>query len=284
MEIYKPPSACLLRRFRQRKKLTLEEAATFLDISASALSRKERGEKPVERPDIRNAIDAYNLTEWEADELWMSAGFVPERQKPYFPNAHIGGLFEPLLENISHPAAVIDQIGYIRAWNSEYEAIWQLADTVPSPHIVDQFWRRQELFTSHSSWNRRVLHALRTFYYRSLRATGRPEFQAVLKRLKESYGDEFVQRWNLAQNYSSMFGTDDQEDANLVMDSYGVTICHKKSGDAGSGTCIEYLIMQSMLESLTDYDLTIYVPFGDINQRRYHDWRLHLNQSGVYCS
>jgi transcriptional regulator with XRE-family HTH domain len=62
-----------LRRLRQKYGLTLQDAADRMLISASVLSRRERGVEPSRREDIQSAITAYRLTEEEACSLWMAA-------------------------------------------------------------------------------------------------------------------------------------------------------------------------------------------------------------------
>lgn len=289
MQIYKSPAALLMRSFRLRNNLTLHQASPLLDTSPSALSRKERGEKPVERTDIRNAIDAYGLTPWESYELWIAAGFVPEQRKPYLSHASMCEMVRPLLGNVTYPAAITDQVGHIKAWNDPYEKIWKLADTVPTPHCIEEIWRRKDLFLSHDSWNRHVLHSLKLFYNKTLRATGKPELENVLKHLRRTYGEAFARRWDQAQNHALLFDFVNETpsgDSSSLLDTYGVTLVHDFSLQAGRPMGIEYLTMQSMVEVLADYEMTIYLPFGETNQKRYESWyrRTFQGEGGrVHC-
>lgn len=339
MQIYQPMAARLLRRFRQRNDLTLQQASHLLDTSPAALSRKERGEKPVLRADIRNAIDAYELTPWEAYELWLAAGFVPEQRKPHLSPKSVCELVRPLLSSITYPAAVTDGVGYIKAWNSEYEALWQLADTVPEPHCIEQLWQRKELFLSYESWSCYALHALKLFYSKTLRATGKAELETVLKRLRDIYGEEFTSRWDRAQSHDvrrSFLSDFAAEGAESLLAGYRVTMVHQTNsphgramaefapagfapadlalvphgidhyapvGPAPSGSApfypptivngavtipdeplqIEYVTMESMVELLTDYEMTIYLPFGTPNQKRYEEWRQQIGSNQIYC-
>lgn len=286
MQIYQPIAAVLLRRFRLRINLTLEQASPLLDTSASALSRKERGEKPLERTDIRNAIDAYNLTPWESYELWIAAGFVPEQRKPFLTHTSMCEMVRPLLSSVTYPAAITDQVGYIKAWNGAYEAIWKLADTVPTPHHIEEIWRRKELFTSHESWDRHALHSLKLFYHKTLRATGKPELENVLKYLRTIYGEEFTERWDQAQSHVGAFSfiNDSAQKSNSLLDTYGVTLQHHSGHTDDANTSLEYLFMQSMVESLADYEMTIYLPFGAINQKRYVEWQKSIPDcTDVFC-
>lgn len=286
MQIYQPTAARLMRRFRLRNNLTLQQASPLLDTSPSALSRKERGEKPVERTDIRNAIDAYSLDAWESYELWIAAGFVPEQRKPYLSHASMCEIVKPLLKNVTYPAAITDQVGYIKAWNSAYEAIWRLADTVPTPHCIEEIWRREDLFLSHDCWNRHALHSLKLFYHKTLRATGRSDMDAVLKHLRRLYGEAFTQRWDQAQNHMGTFDLLSDSAPGALLDTYGVTLVHDTSRETNRPQGIEYLVMQSMVEFLADYEMTIFLPFGESNQKRYVHWYQHVSQNrrgGVYC-
>lgn len=302
MHIYQPMAARLLRRFRLRNNFTLEQASPLLDTSPAALSRKERGEKPVQRTDVRNAIAAYRLTPWEAYELWLAAGFIPEQRKPHLTANSVCELVEPLLSSVTYPAAIIDQVGYIKSWNSEYESIWKLADTEPEPHYIEQLWRRKDLFLSHDSWSRYALHALKLFYNKTLRATGKPELESILKRLREAHGEEFTQRWDQAQCHAITFDFVDDAAQNgevPILDTYGMTLLHKTNGcasihsngvHAGAvlvkeiATEIEYMTVQSMVECLADYEMTIYLPLGASNQERYAQWRQHIDGSRTYCA
>lgn len=206
MNIYEPMAARLLRRFRLRRNLTLKQASPMLDTSSTTLSNKERGYKEVERADVRNAIEAYHLTPVESNELWLAAGFVPEQRIPCLSSEEICKLAAPILAGMTYPAALVDGMGYIRSWNSPYEGLWHLADTVPQPHVVDQLWLRQDRFPCAESWNRYAMRTLRSFYNSTLRFVGTTEFDDLIVLLCNRYGKEFTERWDEAQSYMLTFG------------------------------------------------------------------------------
>ena len=263
----------MLRKLRHQRGLTLKQAAAALNTSPPVLSRKERGEDVIERQDIRFAVKSYQLTAWEAYELWTAAGFIPELS---LISEHIYNLHEQtelLLQNIAFPAFVMDSLGYIRAWNQDIEAIWAPSAAQQGRHrlhIIDDLFSPRLRERLGPGWEAYVSQSLKIFYHKTLRIANEPEFRALIETLHARHGAEFVRKWNEAQN-----GRGDP----LAPDAGATIVVH----DSPSGP-IEYLVMQTLFQLPQQYELITYVPFGDANQERYRHFKATIGPNRLYFS
>lgn len=268
MEIHRSDAAKMLRRVREQLNLTQKDAAAAMDISPSLLARKERGESPVERVDVRNAIEVYNLAPWEAYELWLSAGFVPEKTVAPMPVQDVAPLAKNMLGNMKYPASLLDAAGYIHAWNDPYEKIVRVRNVLANlqkkegrsttqVHIIDL------LFSSHireclqDGWETFADQAIGRFYRRTLRIANEPFFPSLIERLKAQYGSELIRQWNTAQTYKPPVEGDFQEQHHIAI------------GYPPEFGEIRFLIMQSSFYDSPSWELNVYMPLGEDSQQCY---------------
>ena len=261
----------LLRKLRHQRGLTLKLAAAALNTSSPVLSRKERGEDVVERQDIRFAIKSYQLTAWEAYELWTAAGFLPE---PSPISEHADDLHEQteaLLQNIAFPAFVMDSLGYIRAWNQGIEAIWAPSSAQASAgrlHIIDDLFSARLRERLGEAWEAYVAQSLKIFYHKTLRIANDPEFRMLMETLHARHGAEFVRKWNEAQSGGNGLATPDAAPTIVVHDSpFGP---------------IQYLVMQTLFQLPQQYELITYIPFDAANQERYQRFKAAIGPNKLY--
>jgi len=275
MEIYTPPAGLLLRDFRERMDMTLREAATLLSQAPSTLSRKERGEKPVERDDVRNAIDAYELTTWEADELWLAAGFLPERSIPFPTPAAAQHLANELMSDVAFPACVTDPLGYIYAWNPRFDALWLLSQqAAETAHIVDLLFSPQASALLGAQWQDYVQRELYLLYCRTLKWARTPEFRSLLYSLREQHGEPFLQLWDDIHRYQYL----------VAQQSSGAQTCRISVHHEHAEAAIDYVCVRSHHEPLIEYELMIYMPVGADDLVRFTQWWNQQMDSQRYFS
>ncbi|MCC9075951.1 helix-turn-helix domain-containing protein [Litorilinea aerophila] len=269
---YTETAGRMLRRLRLQRNLTLQDVATQLNVSVAALSRKERGIDAINRIDIRLAIQALQLTPWEAHELWTAAGFIPESGLVEPRDHDLRTFAETLLSGLPYPAYISDLIGYVQAWNQGFEALWEASQSTSRPlHLL------QELFTSRARarlgerWQSCVEQTIALFYQKTLRLSNDPRFRALLQRLQEQHGAEFTAMWNQAQQRR------DRGDLPLPVAMGGTLVSY--ASPLGS---IEYLLMQSSFQLAVPYELYLYVPFGEESQQRYSQFQALLGPDQIY--
>jgi transcriptional regulator with XRE-family HTH domain len=259
----------VLRNLRQQRGLTLKQAAAALHTSAPVLSRKERGEDAIERHDIRLAVRSFHLTPWEAYELWTSAGFIPEPALPLERAYDQRELAQALLPNIAFPAFIVDVFGYIGAWNQGIEAIWAPSQAEsPRIHVVDDLFSARLRARLGARWEPYVARSLKIFYHKTLRVANQPAFKALLEELYARHGEEFVRKWNEAQNGIG---------SALPSDISGTIVVHESPVGL-----IEYLVTQSVFQLPQEYELIVYVPFGADNQERYRMFKATMGEHRLY--
>lgn len=261
----------LLRKLRHQRGLTLKLAAAALNTSPPVLSRKERGEDVVERQDIRFAVKSYQLTAWEAYELWTAAGFLPE-PTPISERIHnLHEQTEALLQNIAFPAFVMDSLGYIRAWNQGIEAIWAPSSAQGGPqslHIIDDLFSARLRERLGHGWEAYVAQSLKIFYHKVLRIANDPEFRMLMETLHVRHGAEFARKWNEAQSSSNGIASADSGPTIVVHDSqFGP---------------IQYLVMQTVFQLPQHYELITYVPSDAANQERYQQFKATMGANRLY--
>jgi len=259
-ESYDQAVGRILRRLRHQRHLTLRAAAQLLCTSAPVLSRKERGQDRIEREDIAEAVHAYDLSPWEAYELWTAAGFIPEptRQPPLAYD--VRSFAESLLPGLRFPALLLDTLGYIIAWNEGFETLWGLSRSISERiHMVD------ELFTSNARerlgghWGRYICQTLRVFYLKTLPIANDPAFRELLAQLAERHDPDFTQFWNETHRSQA-------PEHLLPPTDIGPIICSHTSPFGP----IEYTVLQSIVHFFPlPYDLIVYVPLGAENNQRY---------------
>lgn len=261
----------ILRTLRHQRGLTLKQAAAVLHTSAPVLSRKERDGDAIERQDIRLAVKSYDLSAWEAYQLWTAAGFLPEQQQAAERAYDLRELAEALLPEIAFPACIMDVLGYLRAWNQGIEAIWAPSQgEARRTHIVDDLFSARLRGRLGARWEAYVAQSLKIFYHKTLRIATQPAFRALLDELHRRHGDEFVRKWNEAQKGGNGLHQPDVGGALAVHES-----------PCGA---IEYLLMQCALQLPQDYELLMYVPFGAASQERYRQFKAMLGASRIYFS
>jgi transcriptional regulator with XRE-family HTH domain len=270
MERERVAAGQVLRHLRHRRGLTLKQAAEGLHTSAPVLSRKERGEDTIERHDIRLAVRSFQLSPWEAYELWTSAGFLPEPGLPLEPASDLQSLAERLLPHIAFPAFIMDSLGYLRAWNQDFEAIWEPSRAERAPvHLVDDLFSQRQRQRLGDLWEGYAAQTLKIFYRKTLRVASDPAFRALLDDLHSRHGDEFVQKWNQAQQTSAGLP--------LASEVGGTVVLHDSPFES-----IEFLIVQSIFQLPQEYDLIVYVPFGGANHDRYRQAKASVVPNRLY--
>jgi transcriptional regulator with XRE-family HTH domain len=271
MNTYAQEAGFLLRRLRRQRKLRLKEIAPQFNRSIAALSRTERGEEEVERSHILRAIEVFQLTSWEAYQLWTAAGYIPE---VYLLPAHqydLHALATALLGDLGFPAFIMDAIGYVQAWNRGIETIWAPSQSVPRPHIIGDLFAERVRLSMGAQWAAYVRQALAVFYHKTLRVANDPAFRRLLTSLTDAHGDEFIGLWNAAAQY-------DPQRAGVLPVELGGTVVryHSPLGP------IEYLVMQSVFQFPSRYELYLYIPFGAENQARYAQFQDEMGEERVW--
>lgn len=268
MEIHRSDAAKMLRRVRERLNLTLKDAAKGMGISSSLLARKERGESPVERVDVRNAIEVYNLAPWEAYELWLSGGFVPEKTVPPMPLQDVYQLASEMLGEMKYPANLVDAAGYLRAWNEPFEQIVQVDNLLhhlkrAEGRVTSQVHMIDLLFSAHirtclsDGWEHFADQTIGRFYRRTLQIANEPFFPNLLDRLKKQYGSELIEQWNHAQTYKPLT-------EGHFKDQHHIAIGYPP--EIGE---IQFLIAQNSFYDSPSWELNVHVPLGNESQQRY---------------
>lgn len=274
MPNYNQAAGQLLRKFRQDRQLTLQDAADRLNISTPMLSRKERGEASIGREDIRCAIQGYALSPWEAQELWMTAGFLPD--PPLVPpfDFHLHEIVQVPLSNVTFPAFVADALGYVLAWNQGIEGIWAPSQVDATPlHLLDDIFSERLRARLGERWDQYAARMLRIFYHRTLRLANTPDYQALLDQLADRHGERFIGKWNdtlwsPAQNDPPPTPTIDN-----VLVRYESPL-----------GWIEYLVVHAVFQLPQSYDLVLYVPHGADDRARYDRYLNRLGGNRLFFS
>lgn len=280
-DIHRSDAAKMLRRVRERLDMTQKAAASLMEISPSLLARKERGEASVERTDVRHAIEVYNLAPWEAYELWLAAGFVPEKTLVPISDQGVYSLAADLLDGMIYPASITDAVGYIRAWNSPYEAIAQVDPLLqelskadgnddPQVHMIDLLFSAHARACLEHAWEVFVDQALERFYRQTIQIANEPFFPSLIKRLTDQYGSEFIRQWNRVQTYAPPVEGAEHHQHHIV-------IAH--APEVGS---IDYLILYSEFPYSPALELNVYMPLGEENRYRYEVLRQTIGNSLIH--
>ncbi len=261
----------LLRTLRQARGLTLQQAADPLSTSAPVLSRKERDEDEIEREDIRLAIRGYALSPWEAYELWLAAGFIPEPTLPAARPYNLHAFAETLLPNLPFPAFIADVLGYIKAWNQGMEAIWNVSQSDSKQiHVLRDLFSARVRDKLGERWRPYILQALRFYRLKTMRFANDPQFRALIQSLKQQYGQEFEELWNAAQEMA--------DETPLPPVDAGGTIVQYES-ERG---LINYLVVQAALQFPQAHELTVYVPFAAEDYARYQHIQAATGEGELY--
>ncbi len=269
---YSTTAGQVLRRLRKQRNLTLTQAARQLGTSTPVLSRKERGQDEIKRIDIRAAITVYQLSPWEAYELWIASGFIPEPTLPVARNYDLYELAETLLPHIPFPAFIMNVPGYILAWNQEIEAIWSLSlSENKQVHIIDELFSERIRQLLGIRWEQYVSQALKVFYNKTFRIANDPTLRHLLDHLCRRHGETFIRKWNEAQSAYAV-------DAKLSPLDMGATVVMH---DSPYGM-IDYLVMHMTFQFPQEYEVTMYVPFGAQNQKRYQRFKATMGPGRLY--
>jgi transcriptional regulator with XRE-family HTH domain len=251
----------ILRRLRRQRGLTLTEVAASVGISVPVLSRKERGEQAIEREDIRVIIEQFRLSPWEAYELWTGAGFVPEPVELPIQPANLRTFANTFLLKIPFPAYIITPLGYLLAWNQEFETLWAPSQRGIKPlHLLDIIFTTQVHADMVSDWEHYVWQVLHMLYQWTLRRGNEPRFGWLLKTLSERYGAAFDKPWQQMQSSASL---------RARVASYREMLVPQHTS-AGTITC---LALRGVSHVPQEYELIVLVPFGPESHKRYR--RIH---------
>ncbi|GEM_PF-2286459 len=262
----------MIRQLRRQRKLTLARAAAIMRTSAPVLSRKERGQDNIERTDIRRTIEAFQLTPWEAYELWLAAGFIPEPTVSQPRACDLRELAETLLPHLPCPAFIIDELWYVWAWNQGIEEIWQVSQTDSEYlHVLDDLFSERVRGLLGEDWDRYITQAIRVFYNKTIRISNDPAFRELLTFLVERHGAAFIDKWNAMQRGEYM------NEWLPPVDMGGTLVTH--NSPLGP---IEYMVMQALFHFPQSYELVMYVPFGTANQMRYQQFRTTMRPHQLY--
>jgi transcriptional regulator with XRE-family HTH domain len=266
MSDYSKAAGKMIRQLRQQRGLTLARASAIMRTSAPVLSRKERGQDNIERTDIRRTIEAFQLTPWEAYELWLAAGFIPEPTLETPSTYDLRELAEALLPHLPCPAFIIDELWHVWAWNQGIEEIWQVSQADSEYlHVLDDLFSERVRGLLGEEWDRYISQAMRVFYNKTIRISNDPAFQQVLTNLVERHGDAFKEKWN-----TMPWGK--YVDKSLPpVDMGGTMVTHNSPFGP-----IEYIVMQALFHFPQSYELVMYVPFGIANQSRYQQFRASM--------
>jgi transcriptional regulator with XRE-family HTH domain len=270
---YQKATGQLLRELRAQRGLTLQAAEERMHCSAASLSRKERGEVEITREDIRRAIRAYGLNPSEALRLWSTAGLLPEpvTTSP-LPGYDIRDLAEALLPGLNFPALIVDEWGYVRAWNQAMEELWSITRLgLPGPHIVDIAYSDQARERLGELWETRMWLVVNYFYRRTLPRSADPALAVILAELEERWGEKFICTWHEVHDEEAM---------------------RKHLGGASIGAMlnphpspfgvIDFLVVNGRFHFPQPYELSINIPSGAESQERYRQFRELIGEDRLY--
>jgi transcriptional regulator with XRE-family HTH domain len=264
MSEYRKRTGALLRIFRTRCNQTLEQAAPAFNLSPAALSRRERGLERIPRADIRAAIRQYELNQWEKYELWRAAGLIPDTTSTSTDFLDWQHLIESTLKDVGYPAWLVDQSGYVIAWNSCMERLLKLqqAATQPEPpYILDVmiFSERARMLYG-AKWEEEAKRALAYWYHRTLFLAGDPVFNELLQRVRQRNVSLFDQVWDALQSEDNLF--------NLLTDGR-----HRVHADYETeGGMIRFIIMETPVSQAAGSGLFVFLPLGAESRTTYQEF------------
>jgi transcriptional regulator with XRE-family HTH domain len=264
----------LLRKFRKDRKLSLAQAAALLNTSSPMLSRKERGQVPIERVDIRMAIDGYRLTRAEAEALWTSIGLVPDFMPPATSTLTLRKLASALLPSLQMPAFIRDAYWYVCAWNRGIEALWHPSRIDQEHfHVVDHLFSEQQRRQLDDRWESYVSLVLRLWYRSTRHLVNDPAYQELVEGLLSRHGALFQAQWELART-----GATTPAPAQLSGRGFMLALHETPVGQ------VEYFLMQSSFSLPLEHSLIMYVPLGPLSQRRHEELERAVDSSNLYIS
>lgn len=241
-------AGALLRIFRQRRNMTLRDAARHAGTSLSSLSRKERGVDTLHRDFLLRVVKGYQLNEWEAGELFDAAQVMraPGAQQP--PSGLLHDFLRDLLGPLPFPAAAVGSLGFVRAWNQALEETGLLAfDAGHRPHVLDAFLGAGARALCGAQWEEFAERALRTFWALTQNQALDPAFAALIERLDATYGAHFRAPWDRLLA-AALDGGTLEGGAALVI-----------AGGAAGGP---YTVLHSTVQARVPLTLLLYVPTG----------------------
>lgn len=245
MSRYAQAAGQLLRQLRQQRQLTLREVAPQLHRSVAALSRAERGEEALDRTDLQRVVEVFQLSPWEAQQLWWAAGFVPEApaQCQSEPPAH----FESLLSQLALPA--FDDLGYLQAWNQEFAALWGLDETSERPHLIGHLFSEPMRTSLGEEWPEYTRQWIAFFQRKLGYRLHEPPVQQLWADLATAYGEALTGLWADVQRQGKLAG-----DVGWVG---AIVVRHP-----GRSEMCTYWVVQVVLACVGVGELLLYVPVG----------------------
>lgn len=245
-----------LRLLRRNRGLTLQDTCVSLNISPPTLSRIERGEKEIDRQTLQSATQAYQLTPWEAYDLWTTAGMVPDLPgQSTTPAINMQTFAQSLLHAIPYPACLLDAMGYIQAWNHQLAHIHILPSARSQPiHLMDGVFAEQTRQELDLLWDQYAWRMVGFFYHRTLPIARQTSFLALINTLAKRYGTAFLSRWREVQRIGCTPHESNQPYIIPCLTQEGI---------------IEFLMMRSIIHVPADHDLITLIPMNAISRERY---------------
>lgn len=257
-----------VRELRRQRGLTLGKLAAAIGTSISVLSRKERGEQPLERKDVRALVEQFGLAPHEAHELWTVAGFVPEISYPASYPGNSYEFAEALLGSVPYPACVLSFPGYLLAWNHEFEMLWNPSRLALKPlHALDLLLSAHAPPEMTEAWEHMTRQVLGLFYQRLAPRAHEPPTRSLLASLSTRYGTRFDARWQTFQQGAAPPTSAAQ--ALLVSQ-------HSPWGR------LTFLVLRGLTATPRDDELITLVPFGAESHERYQQARNSVPAGRLY--
>lgn len=261
-----------LRELRLQRGLTLAQVARVVGMSASVLSRKERGKQVLKRRDIRALGAALELSPWEAYELWTAAGFVPEWGRPASASLQRDGDLAGLVQHCPFPACALTLPGHLAAWNQGFEAIWRASQVAIRPlHLLDVLLQAPVPAERSVEWESFTALAVHLFHQWAPRSMPEPLLRQLAYDLSRRYGAAFAERWQRLQREPKPATRTTLAAMRVLLpweSPHGViraaTLRLMGGGALGAG-----------------YVLLVHLPAGAESRGRYGQWRATLAQDGA---
>jgi transcriptional regulator with XRE-family HTH domain len=258
-----------VRELRRQHGMTLERLAAAIGTSIPVLSRKERGEQPFERKDVRALIEQFELAPHEAHELWTGAGFVPEVSPPISHASNSYEFAEALLLRVPYPACVLSFLGYLLAWNQEFEMLWHPSRLALKPlHALDLLLSADVAPEMAEAWEHTTRQILGLFYQRLVRRAHEPPTKRLLASLSARYGARFDAPW---QAYQQGEATPPTGAAEVLLVSQ-----HSPWGP------LTFLALRGLASTPRNDELITLVPFGAESHERYQQARATVSVGRLY--
>jgi transcriptional regulator with XRE-family HTH domain len=261
------PVGAYLRRLRKNRRLTLLQVEQITHLSTAVLSRLERGERNVTRADCVALSRGYKLSAYESYSLFARAGFLPESQRSGS-EAAMRAVSLRLLHSTRFPAALIDNLGNLVAWNQTLDGIWHPPHDRPV-HVLDELFATSVRAQLGAGWRPYVARAIWLFAQRSVAMSNDVAFESTIRRLEERYGNDFITLWEEAAVSSGPDASD--------LEHLGLSVAH----ESPFGT-IRYLMTQVVFHTHSTLELHMHVPLDGENMARFDAFAAAQGPARIY--